>query len=72
VGLSIDEPIWDHSSFTKDRDRLIEAKVARKLLRRMVRRAKKAQLLSNEPMSLSLFELGLADRMASMPFRNSR
>jgi len=24
VGLSIDEPIWDHSSFTKNRDRLIE------------------------------------------------
>src|SRR6185312_7960669 len=27
VGLSIDEPIWDHSSFTKNRDRLIEAKI---------------------------------------------
>ena len=39
VGLSIDEPIWDHSSFTKNRDRLIEAKVARKLLRRVVRKA---------------------------------
>src|SRR3974390_1756021 len=44
VGLSIDEPIWDHSSFTKNRDRLIEARVARKLLRRIVRKAKKAQL----------------------------
>ncbi len=52
VGLSIDEPIWDHSSFTKNRDRLIEAKVARKLLRRMVRKAKKAQLLSNEHFSV--------------------
>jgi transposase len=52
VGLSIDEPIWDHSSFTQNRDRLIEAKVARKLLRRMVRRAKKAQLLSNQHFSV--------------------
>ena len=52
VGLSIDEPIWDHSSFTKNRDRLIEAKVARKLLRRVVRKAKKAQLLSNEHFSV--------------------
>src|SRR5580704_5812202 len=43
VGLSIDEPIWDHSTFTKNRDRLIEAKVARKLLRRVVCKAKKAQ-----------------------------
>jgi transposase len=52
VGLSIDEPIWDHSSFTKNRDRLIEAKVARKLLRRMVRKAKKARLLSEEHFSV--------------------
>ena len=35
VGLSVDEPVWDHSSFTKNRDRLIEARVARKLLRRV-------------------------------------
>ena len=26
VSLSVDEPIWDHSTFTKNRDRLIEAK----------------------------------------------
>ena len=28
----MDEAIWDHSTFTKNRERLIEAKVARKLL----------------------------------------
>jgi transposase len=52
VGLSIDEPIWDHSTFTKNRDRLIEAKVARKLLRRIVRKARDARLLSNEHFSV--------------------
>lgn len=52
VGLSIDEPIWDHSTFTKNRDRLIEAKVARKLLRRIVRKARAAHLLSNEHFSV--------------------
>jgi transposase len=52
VGLSIDEPIWDHSTFTKNRDRLIEAKVARKLLRRIVRKASDARLLSNEHFSV--------------------
>ena len=52
VGLTIDEPIWDHSSFTKNRDRLIEAKVARKLLRRTVRKARAAHLLSNEHFSV--------------------
>ncbi|HEX6507553.1 MAG TPA: IS5 family transposase [Chloroflexota bacterium] len=52
VGLSIDEAVWDHSSFTKNRDRLIEAKVARKLLRRIVRKAGSAHLLSNEHFSV--------------------
>jgi transposase len=52
VGLAIDEPIWDHSTFTKNRDRLIEAKVARKLLRRIVRKARAAHLLSNEHFSV--------------------
>jgi hypothetical protein len=44
VGLSIDEPVWDHSSFTKNRDRLIEAGVARKLLRRVGAKARRAQI----------------------------
>lgn len=52
VGLSVDEPVWDHSTFTKNRERLIEAKVARKLLRRVVRKAQAAQLLSNEHFSV--------------------
>ncbi len=52
VGLSIDERIWDHSTFTKNRDRLIEAKVARKLLKRIVRKARDANLLSNEHFSV--------------------
>jgi transposase len=52
VGLTIDEAIWDHSSFTKNRDRLIEARVARKLFRRIVRKARAAHLLSNEHFSV--------------------
>jgi len=52
VGLTIDDPIWDHSTFTKNRDRLIEARVARKLLRRIVRKARAAHLLSNEHFSV--------------------
>jgi len=52
VGLSVDESIWDHSTFTKNRDRLIEAKVARKLLRRIVRKARVAHLLSHEHFSV--------------------
>jgi len=52
VGLSVDEVVWDHSSFTKNRDRLIEAGVARKLLRRVGARAKREGLLSSEHFSV--------------------
>src|ERR1700751_5792427 len=41
VGLSMDDRIWDHSTFTKNRDRLIEDGGARKLLRRIGRRARR-------------------------------
>lgn len=34
VGLSIEEPSWDHSTFTKNRDRLIESWAAVKSMRR--------------------------------------
>lgn len=52
VGLSMDERVWDHSTFTKNRDRLIEAGVARKLLRRIGRRARREGLLSSEHFSV--------------------
>lgn len=52
VGLSMDEAVWDHSTFTKNRDRLIEAGVARKLLRRIGRRARREGLLSSEHFSV--------------------
>ena len=52
VGLSVDEAVWDHSSFSKNRDRLIEAGVARKLLRRVGTRAQREGLLSCEHFSV--------------------
>jgi transposase len=30
IGLSMDDAVWDHSSFTKNRDRLLEADIARR------------------------------------------
>jgi hypothetical protein len=52
VGLSMDDRIWDHSTFTKNRDRLIQAGVARKLLRRIGRRARREGLLPSEHFSV--------------------
>ena len=32
VGLGIDDPVWDHSTYSKNRDRLLAADVAKKFL----------------------------------------
>ena len=32
VGIGIDDPVWDHSSFSKNRDRLLEGEIAAKFL----------------------------------------
>jgi transposase len=46
VGLAMDEPIWDPTVFTKNRDRLLNQDLARGFLRRVVERA--AAYMSDE------------------------
>ena len=46
VGLSMDDPIWAPTVFTKNRDRLLNQDIARSFFRRVVDRA--AGLLSDE------------------------
>ena len=41
VGLAMDEPIWDATVFTKNRDRLLTQELARGFLRRVVDRAER-------------------------------
>jgi len=48
VGLNLDEEVWDATSFTKNRDRLLEAEVAKEFLKRVVEQAGKAGLTSDE------------------------
>ena len=48
VGLNLDEAVWDATSFTKNRDRLLEGSVAREFLRQVVERARQAGLVSDE------------------------
>src|SRR5271168_150278 len=48
VGLNLDEKVWDATSFTKNRDRLLEAAVAKEFLAQVVERAGAAGLGSNE------------------------
>ena len=48
VGLSMDAPVWDHSSFTKNRDRLLESDIARLFFAKVVERARRKKFLSDE------------------------
>jgi transposase len=48
VGLSMDDRVWDHSVFSKNRDRLLEGDIATKFLKKVLELAGEHQLLSNE------------------------
>jgi transposase len=48
VGLGIDEPVWNHSTYSKNRDRLLEADIARKFLAAIVQHKEVSPLLSDE------------------------
>jgi transposase len=52
VGFSMDDRVWDHSSFTKNRDRLLEGNVARCFFARVLGQAERAGLLSKEHFSV--------------------
>jgi transposase len=48
VGLSMDDPVWDHSVFSKNRERLIASDVAAAFFARIKAQAEAAGLLSDE------------------------
>ena len=48
VGLNADDEVWDATTFTKNRDRLLEADVAREFLARVVAQARGKGLTSDE------------------------
>jgi transposase len=52
VGLSIDEPVWVPTVFTKNRDRLLNADIARKLMAAILAHEKVAPLLSDDHFSV--------------------
>ena len=52
VGIGIDDPVWDHSSFTKNRDRLLEGEIAAKFLSAVLSQPRVKRLLSSEHFSV--------------------
>lgn len=48
VGMNLDEPVWDVTVFTKNRDRLLDGDVAREFLSEVVKQAQAKDLTSDE------------------------
>src|SRR3954469_6997960 len=48
VGMNRDEPVWDPTVFTKNRDRLLDGDVAREFLCEVVKQAQEKKLTSDE------------------------
>ena len=52
VGLGMDEPVWVPTTFTKNRDRLLEGEVAQAFFDAVLAQARQEQLLSSEHFSV--------------------
>jgi transposase len=52
VGLGVDDPVWDATTFTKNRDRLLAGEVAVKFLAAVVAHGRVKRLLSSEHFSV--------------------
>src|SRR5258707_1634080 len=52
VGLSMDEAVWDATVFCKNRDRLLDGDIARKLMAGVLRLPQVRKLLSSEHFSV--------------------
>jgi len=52
VGLGVDDPVWDHSSFTKNRDRLLAGEIAAKFLRAVLAQPRVKRLVSSDHFSV--------------------
>ena len=52
VGLGIDDPVWDHSTFSKNRDRLLEGVVAARFLSAILAQPRVKRLLSGDHFSV--------------------
>lgn len=52
VGIDVDEPAWDHSTFSKNRDRLLDGAVAARFLATLMAQPKVKRLLSTDHFSV--------------------
>ena len=52
VGLGVDDAVWDHSTFSKNRDRLLEGDIAAKFLAAVLAQPRVKRLLSSDHFSV--------------------
>jgi transposase len=52
VGLGVDDPVWDHSTFSKNRERLLAGDIAARFLAAVLAEPRVKRLLSNEHFSV--------------------
>jgi transposase len=52
VGLGVDDPVWDHSTFSKNRDRLLEGEIAAKFLLAVLAQPQVKRLLASDHFSV--------------------
>jgi transposase len=52
VGIGVDDPAWDHSVFSKNRDRLLDGEIAAKFLGAVLAQPRVKKLLSSEHFSV--------------------
>jgi len=64
VDIGIDDPAWDHSVFSKNRDRLLEGDIAAKFLGAILAQPKVKRLLSTDHFSVD--GSGYAERVAAL------
>lgn len=48
IGLGVDDEVWHPTTFTQNRERLLEQEISRKFFEQILKQAKKKQLLSSE------------------------
>ena len=63
VGIGVDDPVWDHSTFSKNRDRLLDGEIAAKFLTAVLAQPAVKRLLSSEHFSV---DGTLIEALASM------
>ena len=52
VGMGVDDAVWDHSVFSKNRDRLLEGAIAAKFMKAVLEQPRVKRLLSTDHFSV--------------------